>query len=262
MSAENFDKLSSRAYRLNQSSTELYSINRWRHWDSREKRMITIEDLRCVLEKYSFGEISSPIERLTDGWTNLTYKFQIQSNGKSYILREYLSSTQRIILLDEIQFELNFISYLFHRYHFPVVPMIDPPGIFKLNSGNYAVIFPFIDGIKYVDTRMNPRRELWQTIEISRYLGRMHSIEQPSNSSSFTRRTINIIDVKYQLIFSCQSFEQSSPDFYKRIRRILDQHTDCIPLIENDLEQIQFETHFERNLPKGFILIKINFSRY
>lgn len=217
--------------------------------------MITIEEL----QKYTFGEeISSPIERLTDGWTNITYKFHIPSHGKSYILREYLPSTQRMILIDEIQFELNFTSYLFNRYDLPVVPMIDPPGIFQLNNGHYAVIFPFIDGIKYLDTPANPRRELWQTIEISRYLGRMHSIEPPENSSSFTRRTINIVDVKYQLTFACQSFEKTSPNLYQRIRRIIDQRTDRIPLTGNDLEQIQFETDFERTLPKGFIHIDIH----
>jgi hypothetical protein len=27
--------------------------------------------------------------------------------------------------------------------------MIDPPGIFVLNNEHYAVIFPFIEGIKY-----------------------------------------------------------------------------------------------------------------
>jgi hypothetical protein len=55
-------------------------------------------------------------EHLTDGWTNLTYKFQLKSNEMNYIIREYLPTIQRIIIFDEIQFELNFISYLFKQY--------------------------------------------------------------------------------------------------------------------------------------------------
>jgi Ser/Thr protein kinase RdoA (MazF antagonist) len=212
--------------------------------------MLTLDELVLILNKYSFDEPSS-LEHLTDGWTNLTYKFQLKSNEKSYILREYLPTTQRIIIFDEIQFELNFISYLFQQYHLPVVPMIDPPGIFILSNGHYGVIFPFIEGIKYVNTPTNARRQLWQTIEISRFLGRMHSI---GKQEIFNRRIINIVDVKYQLVNSCEQFANDCPDLYQRIRRILDQHTKSIPLIENELEQIKFE----ENLPKGLIHMDIH----
>ena len=165
-------------------------------------------------------------------------------------------SPQRIVLFDEIQFELNFISYLFQQYHLPVVSMIDPPGIFLLQNGHYGVLFPFIDGIKYLNTPTNPQRERWQTIEISRFLGRMHSIDQQEMTCN--RRTINIIDVKYQLVTLCQEFKKDYPDLYHRIRRIIDEHTTRIPLIENELEQIEFEQTFEQNLPKGLIHIDIH----
>ena len=41
--------------------------------------MITKEELASILEKYSLGELSSSsLEQITDGWTNLTVKFQIK----------------------------------------------------------------------------------------------------------------------------------------------------------------------------------------
>lgn len=220
--------------------------------------MITIEELNLILNRYSLGELSSSIEHMTEGWTNLTYKFQTKSNEKNYILREYITSTQRMITLKDVQFELDFISHLFEQYHLPVVPMVNPPGIFLLNNEHYAVIFPFIDGIKYVNTLESPRRQLWQTIEISRFLGQLHSIDQEKFSSGFNRRTINIVDTKYQLVNSCQEFENDCPDLYKRIRRIIDEHTNLIPLINNELEQIKFEKDFEKNHPKGFIHIDVH----
>jgi len=220
--------------------------------------MVTNEELDLILNKYSLGKLSSSIEHITDGWTNLTYKFQIKSNKKTYILREYIPSAQREVLLEDIQFELYFISYLFKQYHLPVVPMIDPPGIFLLNNGHYAVIFPFIEGIKYVNSPSNPHRQLWQTIEIARFVGRMHSIDKEKISLTFNRRIINIPDTKYQLVNSCQEFEKDCPDLYKRIRKIIDEHTNSIPFIENELEQIKFEENLEKNLPKGFIHLDVH----
>jgi Ser/Thr protein kinase RdoA (MazF antagonist) len=217
--------------------------------------MITNEELVLILNKYSLGELSLPIEHITDGWTNLTYKFQIKLNKKNYILREYLPSAQRIIILEDIQFELNFISYLFKKYHLPVISMIDPPGIFLLNNGHYAAIFPFIDGIQYVNTPENPLRQLWQTIEISRFLGRMHSNIKtnkypliPSNL-----RSVNLIEVKYELVHSCQEFEKEHPDLYQRIRLITDEYTKSIPLLSDEDEQNLFEQNLEKNLPIGYI---------
>jgi Ser/Thr protein kinase RdoA (MazF antagonist) len=215
--------------------------------------MINHEELVLILNKYSLGELLLPIERITDGWTNLTYKFQTTSDQKTYILREYLPSPQRIIKLENIQFELNFISYLYKQFHLPVVPMIDPPGIFLLNNGHYAVIFPFIEGAKYINTSEYPRRQLWQTIKISQFLGRMHSIDKQDSFSILNRRTINVVDIKYQLVNSCREFEKNSPDLYKRIRKIIDEYTNVIPLIENQLEQKIFEKKLEKNLPKGII---------
>jgi Ser/Thr protein kinase RdoA (MazF antagonist) len=220
--------------------------------------MITDDELISILNKYSFGELSSSIEQITDGWTNLTYKFQVKSNEKNFILREYLPSTQRIILLEEIQCELSFISYLFKQYDLPVVPLIDPPGIFVLNNGHYCAIFPFIDGIKYLNTPQKPLRELWQIIEISRFIGRMHSINKPNHFPECNRRTINLPDTKYQLVNSCGDFEKSFPDLYKRIRKIIDEKTNLIPVIKDELEQIIFEKNLEQNLPKGFIHVDIH----
>ncbi|CAF0997657.1 unnamed protein product [Rotaria sordida] len=221
--------------------------------------MITYEELASILNKYSLGELSSSsIEQITDGWVNLTCKFHIKTNGKTYILREYLPKEEQAIIFEDIQVELNFISYLFKQYHLPVVPMIDPPGIFLINNGHYCAIFPFIDGIKYINAPNKPVRQLWQTIEISRFLGRMHSIDKHNFGFTFNHRRINIVYTKYQLVNSCYDFEKDYPDLYKRIRQVLDEHTSQIPLIEDELEQIKFEENFEKDLPKGFIHIDIH----
>ncbi|CAF1073068.1 unnamed protein product [Rotaria magnacalcarata] len=221
--------------------------------------MITEEELASILNKYLFGELtSSSLERITDGWTNLTAKFHIKSNEKYYIFREYLPSLQRSITVEDIQIELDFVSYLFKHYHLPVVPVIDPPGTFLNNHGHYCAIFPFIDGIKHINTPDNPLRQLWQTIEISRFLGRLHSIDKQNFSFPFIRRTINIVDTKYQLVNCCYEFENDDPHLYKRIRRILEEYTHVIPLIEDEREKIIFEENFEKNLPKGFIHVDIH----
>jgi Ser/Thr protein kinase RdoA (MazF antagonist) len=217
--------------------------------------MINTEELALTLNKYSLGELASPIERLTDGWTNLTFKFHTKTDGKTYILREYLPSTFRKLSLEDIKFELDFLTYLFNEINLPVAPPVNPPGIFIINNGNYCVIFPFIDGIKYVEEPENPIRELWQTLEISRFLGRMHSNIKtkkfpliPSN-----RRLINFTSIKYELVYECKQFEKEYPDLYERIRLITDQHTESIPLISDEDEQDIFEKNFEKNLPIGYI---------
>jgi Ser/Thr protein kinase RdoA (MazF antagonist) len=216
--------------------------------------MMMDEQLALILTKYSFGELASPIERLTNGWTNLTFKFSTKPDGKTYILRESLPGTLRKISLDSIKFELEFLTYLFNEVNLPVAPMINPPGIFQINE-NYNVIFPFIDGIKYLDTPETPVRQLWQTLEISRFLGRMHSNIKtnkfpliPSN-----RRSVNLIEVKYELVHSCQEFEKEHPDLYQRIRLITDEYTKSIPLISDEDEQNLFEQNLEKNLPIGYI---------
>jgi len=220
--------------------------------------MINNQEIALILKKYSLGELSLPIQRLTDGWTNLTYKLQTKADENVYILREYLPGAQRTIILENIQFELNFITYLYKQCNLPVVPMIYPPGILLLKNGHYAVLFPFVEGAKYINTPETPVRQLWQTVKISRFLGRMHSIIKQDSLSTFNRRTINIVDVKYQLVNSCQEFEKNSPILYKRIRKIIDEHTAVIPLIKNELEQKNFEKKFEKNLPKGFIHVDIH----
>jgi len=217
--------------------------------------MITTDELALILNKYSLGELISPIEHLTNGWTNLTFKFSTKPDGKIYILREYLPSTLRKISRENIEYELNFISYLFNQINLPVASMINPPGIFQNKDENYCVIFPFISGIKYLDTPETPVRQLWQTLEISRFLGRMHSNIKTKKFPliSSNRRSINFITIKYELVYSCQQFEKEYPDLYKRIRLITDEYTESIPLIDNEDEQNIFEKNLEKNLPIGYI---------
>ncbi|CAF1026708.1 unnamed protein product [Adineta steineri] len=214
---------------------------------------LIFKELSLILMKYSLGKLSSSIEQITDGWTNLTYKFQMESNGKFYILRIYHSDRE-----ENIQVELNFISYLYNQIHLPVVPSIDPPGIFLLANQYYCVIFPFIDGIKYINTPQNYLRQLWQTLEISRFPGQLHSINNENTVSICNYRVINIVDTKYQLINSCDKFQKDYQDLYKRIRKIIDECTSMIPVIENEFEQIIFERNLEKKLPKGFIHVDIH----
>ena len=135
--------------------------------------------------------------------------------------------------------------------------MIDPPGIFINNNNdkNYCVIFPFINGTKYLDTPQTPVRQLWQTLEISQFLGRMHSNIQTNKYPFRTsnRRSVNFIQVKYELVNSCQEFEKDYPDLYKRIRLITDEYTQSIPLIDDENQQNIFEKNLEKNLPIGYI---------
>jgi Ser/Thr protein kinase RdoA (MazF antagonist) len=216
---------------------------------------ITDDRLNLILTKYSLGELASPIERLTNGWTNITFKFSTKPAGKTYILREYLPGTLREISLENIKFELNFIAHLFNELHLSVAPMIDPPGIFTFNNERYCVIFPFIDGIKYLDTPETPVRELWQTLEISRFLGRMHSNFKTKKFEIIesNRRSINLISLKYDLVHSSEQFEKEYPDLYERTRLIIDQHTKSIPLISDEDKQDLFEKNFEKKLPIGYI---------
>lgn len=210
--------------------------------------MITIDELNLIIKNYSLGRSISSIEQLTDGWTNITCKFQIESSNEIYVLREYVSAD-----LQTIKFELKFLRYLFEgqQQQLPVVPSIDPPGIIILSNQHYATLFPFISGRKY----LNSERDLWQIIEISRFLGRLHSIDF---NEKYSRRTINIPHIKYQLINCCENFRQNQPIIYERIRRIVDEKTESIPLIENECEQIQFENDFEVDLPKGFIHLDVH----
>jgi Ser/Thr protein kinase RdoA (MazF antagonist) len=208
-----------------------------------------------ILNKYSLGELVLPIEQLTNGWTNLTFKLCTKSENKTYILRQYLPGTLRKISAENIQFELDFLGYLFNELHLPVAPMINPPGIFTFNNEDYCALFPFIDGIKYLDTPETPVRQLWQTLEISRFLGRMHSNIKTNKFKlvSSNRCSVNFVDVKYKLVHSCEQFQEEHPDLYRRIRRIIDEHTKSIPLIEDEDEQKIFAKNLEKNLPIGYI---------
>ncbi|CAF3469715.1 unnamed protein product [Rotaria sp. Silwood1] len=218
-------------------------------------KIIAADQLALILNKYSLGELTSPIERLTSGWTNITLKFSTKPDGKVYILREYLPGTLRKISLENIKFELDFIAYLFNELNLPVAPMIDPPGIFTLDNENYCVLFPFIQGIKYLDTPETPVRQLWQTLEISRFLGRMHSNIKTNKFKlvSSNRCSVNFVNIKYELVHSCEEFAEEYPDLYKRIRLITDQHTKSIPLISDKDEQDIFEKNLMKNLPIGYI---------
>ncbi|CAF0735101.1 unnamed protein product [Adineta steineri] len=220
--------------------------------------IINVHQLSLILSKYSLGELILPIERLTNGWTNLTIKIRTKSPHENiYILRKYLPGPLRKLSLENIKFELNFIAYLYNELHLPVAPMIDPPGIFTLedNDENYCAIFPFIQGIKYLDTPETPVRQLWQTLEISRFLGRMHSNIKTHQFKliSSNRCSINFINVKYKLVHSCEIFQNEYPDLYKRIRIITDHHTQSIPLISDKNQQEIFKENLEKRLPIGYI---------
>jgi Ser/Thr protein kinase RdoA (MazF antagonist) len=208
-----------------------------------------------ISNKYSLGELVLPVEQLTNGWTNLTFKLRTKPENKTYILRQYLPGTLRKISVENIQFELDFLGYLFNELHLPVAPMINPPGLFTFNKEDYCALFPFIDGIKYLDTPETPVRQLWQTLEISRFLGRMHSNIKTNKFKlvSSNRCSVNFVDVKYELVHSCDHFHEEHPDLYRRIRRIIDEHTKSIPLIEDEDEQKIFAKNLEKNLPIGYI---------
>ena len=213
------------------------------------------EELNAIVKKYSLGELILPIEHLTNGWTNLTFKFRTKPDEKTYVLRIYLPGILRNISQENIRFEVDFLRYLSNELHLPVAPLIDPPGLLTMNNANLAAIFPFIHGRKYLDSPETPVRQLWQTLEISRFLGRMHSnIQtkeyplQPSN-----RRSINFISIKYELVNCCPEFAKEHPDLYERIRSITDRYTSSIPLIEDEDEQNRFEKNFEKDLPVGYI---------
>ena len=213
------------------------------------------EELTAILKKSSLGELISPIEHLTNGWTNLTFKFTTKPDDKTYVLRVYLPGTLRNVSLENVRFEVDFLRYLFEEMHLPVAPMIDPPGLFTMNNGNPAGIFPFIHGIKYLDRPETPVRQLWQTLEISRFLGRMHSNihtkQYPLQSSN--RRSINFVNIKYEIIHSCPEFATEHPDLYQRIRSIADQYIQSIPSLEDEDQQNLFEKDLEKDLPIGYI---------
>jgi Ser/Thr protein kinase RdoA (MazF antagonist) len=57
---------------------------------------------------------------------------------------------------------------------------------------------------------------------------------------------------------SCYEFEKDYPDLYKRIRKIIDEHTKSIPLIEDEIEQKIFQKNLEKNLPQGFIHVDLH----
>jgi hypothetical protein len=124
--------------------------------------MITTEELVLILHKYLLDELVSPSEQLTNGYTNLKFKFSTKPDRKTYILREYLPvlGTLQKTSLENIEFELDFLTYLFNEINLPVAPMANQPGIFENNNENYCVIFPFIPGIKYLDIPETPVRQL------------------------------------------------------------------------------------------------------
>lgn len=211
--------------------------------------------LVSVLAEHSLGELAAPIEQLTNGWTNLTYKFRTKPSGKAYILRQYRPGSLRDLSLSNIQFELKFLTYLHAELHLPVAPVIDPPGIFALNAENYCALFPFIEGVKFLDTPATATRELWQTLEMSRFIGTMHSniVTRQFELASATRRSVNFIEVKYKLVHNCDAFKLAHPELYRRIRVITDQYTASIPLLGARDEQDRFLAELERHLPVGYI---------
>lgn len=218
-------------------------------------QLITVDRLNEILNKHSLGKVSSPLTQLTNGWTNITIRFTVEPFDRQLIVRQYLPGRLRSIKRENIEFELNFIKFLFEQLNLPVAPMLEPPGLLTIDDDIHMVIFPFIDGIKYLDTANEPVRQLWQTLEISRFLGRMHSNVQSKLYAiqKTDRCSVNYVDVKYQLVHSCQDFNRKHPDLYKRIMNIIDKHTGMIPLTDDKNDQATFEKHLQEKLPIGYI---------
>ena len=221
-----------------------------------DAKIITAQQLNEILREHSLGELVSPLERLTNGWTNITLKFTTgQPDGKTYILRQYRPGTLRKISRENIEYELNYLSYLSKKLDLPVVPMIDPPGIITFPDEIYLALFPFVTGVKYLNTPSAPVRQLWQTLEISRFLGRMHSniVTKDYPLVPSDRSSVNFAEVKYELVHCPETFQRDFPDLHQRIRRIIDKHTDEVPLLSDPEEQQQWEKVYQAQLPVGYI---------
>ena len=176
--------------------------------------------------------------------------FETKPDGKKYILRQYLPGTLRKISRKNILYELNFLSFLFNELNLPVAPMIDPPGLLNIDDQTFVVFFPFIEGQKYLDTPQTPVRQLWQTVFIANFLVRMHS---NIKTNLYPILSSNRCSVKYELVQSCEDFAKDYLDLYRRIRSIIDEKTQIIPLIDDEDEQLLFEENLQKKLPIGYI---------
>ena len=219
------------------------------------EKIITADQLSEILKKYSLGELASSLDQITNGWTNVTIKFRTKPNDQIFIVRQYVPGNLRNISRENVEFELNFIAYLANELNLPVVPVLNPPGILTINNDVYVALFPFVEGVKYLNTSSNPSRELWQILEISYFLGRMHSnlTTKKYEILQTNRCSVNYVAVKYELVNSCENFAIDYPDLYQRIMRMIDNHTQVIPLISGKNEQEQFQRQLEKNLPTGYI---------
>ena len=219
------------------------------------EEIVTAEQVNAILRNASLGQLASPLEHLTNGWTNITLKFTVQPSGRVFILRQYRPGTLRKISRENIEYELKYLSYLSSALDLPVVPMLDPPGLVTLPNETFVVLFPFLSGMKSLDAPSTPVRQFWQTSSISRFLGRMHSNVVTKNYPLLPsdRSTVNYVEIKYELVNCSELFEQDFPDLYRRTRRIIDEHLGEIPLLSKPAERQQWETNYQADLPIGYI---------
>jgi Ser/Thr protein kinase RdoA (MazF antagonist) len=217
--------------------------------------IITADQLNSILKDLSLGELATSIEQLTNGWSNFTFKFSTKPDGTTFILRQYRPGTLRKLSRENIEYELNFIEYLHKQLRLPVAPAITPPGLVNIDEQTYVALFPFVCGVKYLDKLATPVRQLWQTLAIGRFLGRMHSNISTQHYPVILsdRCSVNFVQVKYKLIHSCQPFAEQRPDLYRRIRRIIDEHTQLVPIVADSNEQIVAEKILQDGLPVGYI---------
>ncbi|CAF1437949.1 unnamed protein product, partial [Adineta steineri] len=228
---------------------------------------MSIFSIDNLLQFFDIGNRILPVETITDGWVNTTYK--ITSETGSYILRQYLEHGERIRTGESISFELEFMNYL-HQNNLPVPKIIRPINSDAENTNTnkftikyehdqrYYVLFEYINGVKYINTNLSAQRQLWQTISVAQFLGKMHSLtlntEKDWKLKSNTYRIHqNFVRVKYELLTNYEQFKREQCELYRRIEILIEKHTSTIPLTNVKETQISYMEKLEQNLPKGCI---------
>ncbi|CAF1435304.1 unnamed protein product [Adineta steineri] len=186
---------------------------------------------------FDIGNRILPVETIIDGWVNTTHK--ITNETGSYILGQYLEHGERIRTGESISFELEFMNYL-HQNNLPVSKIIRP-----INSDNE-------------NTNLSAQRQLWQTISVAQFLGKMHSLtlntEKGWKLKSYAYRIHqNFVRVKYELLTNYEQFKRKQYELYRRIEILIEKHTSTIPLTNVKETQISYMEKLEQNLPKGCI---------
>lgn len=182
-------------------------------------------------------------EQDISGWTNITLK--ITTTKAVYILRQYQPHSDDGLppTFESIQAELDFIKYL-HDNGLPVVPAMEPPGICLVDE-HPSVFFPFIHGVKHVNHLHAPDRDLWQTVEVARFLGTMHRVAQDYHGSSFSPAPNDVV-ADPTLECKNEEFRQNCGDLLTRAQRLTNYHP---PSNFADIET---------SLPKGLLHVDLN----